>query len=134
MLRKVSELAKRTAVGSSLVTVIAELRLKPDCVEKGKRDLIVFARKVRRREPDCLSIEVVHNLDEPTHIALIETWTSRGAYEGPHLQTQHMKVFVERSSQYFDGSAFVTFYESAAAWQGAAASDDNRLRVAPYGR
>lgn len=113
---------------SSEITVLAQLRLHPDCIDPGLRDLLKFVRTVRRAERDCLSIEIVQDLDEPTQVTLIEKWTDRAAYEGPHLQTAHMKAFIENSGKYFDGPATISFGESFSAAPA-------KLRdVAPYGR
>jgi quinol monooxygenase YgiN len=91
------------------VTVLVQLRLLPDCIEQGKSDLLAFAGIVRKTEPDCLAIEIAQDMDDPTSLAMIEKWTSRAAYEGPHLQTPHMKSFIEQSGKYFDGSARISF-------------------------
>lgn len=110
------------------VTVLVHLRLLPDCIEKGRRDLLEFARTVKRREPECLAIEIAQDLDDPTRIMMIEKWSDRAAYEGPHLETQHMRKFVERSGKYFDGSARISFFESTVVGQPDAET------TPPYGR
>ena len=120
----------------SHVTVLAELRLLPNCIEQGKRDLLKFANTVRRKESDCLAIELLQDLDDPTRVTLKEVWKDRGAYEGPHLKTSHMQAFIEKSSQYFDGAAHVSFCNGTRV--GADRSDTEpragAWRRAPYGR
>ena len=93
------------------VTVLVELRLLPDWIEMGKRDLLEFAHIVRNTEPACEGIEIVQDLDDPTRLTMIEKWSSREAYEGPHLQTPHMRSFIDRSGRYFDGAASIAFCE-----------------------
>jgi quinol monooxygenase YgiN len=110
------------------VTVLARLRLLPEFVEQGMRDLLVFARSVRKHEAACSSIEIVQDIDDPTQITMIERWSDRDAYEGAHLQTDHMKQFIERSSRYFDGPASISFC------QGVVVGRDNDAAKAPYGR
>ncbi|MDX1561480.1 MAG: putative quinol monooxygenase [Gammaproteobacteria bacterium] len=110
------------------VTVLVHLRLRPDGVVQGKRDLLEFARRVKRLEPDCLAIEIVQDLDEPTKITMIEKWSDREAYEGPHLQTPHMRAFVERSGKYFDGPAQIAFCHATVIGR------EDQGRGAPYGR
>lgn len=110
------------------ITVLAQLRLRPDFIDEGKRDLLEFARNVRKFEPDCSSIEIAQDMDDPTRITMIEKWSSRAVYEGPHLKTPHMKAFIERSGQFFDGSASIAFCEGTQV-------PGPRLRsTAPYGR
>jgi quinol monooxygenase YgiN len=110
------------------VTVLVQLRLLPDCIEQGKRDLLDFCRAVRKLEPECLAIEIAHDLDDPTSITMIEKWSDRKTYEGPHLQTDHMNAFIERASKYFDGPASISFC------QGTVIEQDQLRRMAPYGR
>jgi quinol monooxygenase YgiN len=59
---------------------------------------------------------------------MIEKWSDRDTYEGSHLQTKHMKTFIERSSQYFDGPARVSFC------QGSSVDRGEEPAKAPYGR
>lgn len=110
------------------VTVMVELRLLPDSIEQGKRDLLAFARIVKRSEPGCASIEIVQDLDDPTAITMIEKWSDRATYEGPHLKTPHMQAFIAESSQYFDGPARVSFCQSRLI------DEELDRRAAPYGR
>lgn len=110
------------------VTVLIELRLLPDFIEQGKRDLMNFARAVRRFEPECSAIEIAQDLDDPTRITMIEKWSDRKTYEGPHLQTRHMKSFIEQSSRYFDGSAQISFCQATVI------DGDDLWHTAPYGR
>jgi quinol monooxygenase YgiN len=110
------------------VTVLATLRLLPESIEQGMRDLLAFARSVRKHEPACSAIEIVQDIDDPTQITMIERWSDRDAYEGAHLQTEHMKLFIERSSRFFDGPASISFCQGVVVGRG----DDPAK--APYGR
>ena len=110
------------------VTVLVHLRLLPEFIELGKRNLIEFAQLVKRREPDCLAIEIVQDLDEPVKITMIEKWKDREAYTGPHQTTPHMKAFVERSGRLFDGPPWIAFCKATAI------GDEEPRRRAPYGR
>ena len=92
------------------VTVLIRTRLLPDSIEQGKQDLLHLAREVRRVEPDCLAIEMAQDMDDPTNVTMIEKWSSREAYEGPHMQTSQMKAFIERSSKYFSGPPDISFF------------------------
>jgi quinol monooxygenase YgiN len=110
------------------VTVLARLRLLPEFVEQGMRDLLVFARSVRKHEAACSSIEIVQDIDDPTQITMIERWSDRDIYEGAHLETEHMRSFIERSSRYFEGAASISFC------QGVVIGRENDSTKAPYGR
>lgn len=110
------------------VTVLATLRLFPEYVDQGMRDLLAFARSVRKHEPACTDIEIVQDIDDPTQVTMIERWSDRSTYEGAHLETEHMKSFIEQSSRYFDGAASISFCRPIVAGRGA---DTGK---APYGR
>ena len=94
---------------ANIVTVLIRTQLLADSIEQGKRDLQNLAREVRKVEPDCLAIEMAQDLDDPTNITMIEKWSSRDAYEGPHMQSSHMKSFIEKSSKYFNGPPEISF-------------------------
>jgi len=92
------------------VTVLIRTQLLPDSIEQGKQALIDLATEVRKVEAACLSIELAQHIDEPANITMIEKWSSREAYEGPHMQSPHMKSFIEQSSHYFAGPPDISFY------------------------
>ena len=94
---------------TTAVTVLIRTQLLPDSIEQGKQALMDLAREVRKVEPDCLAIELAQDMDEPANITMIEKWSSREAYEGPHMQSPHMKSFVEQSSHYFAGPPDISF-------------------------
>ena len=94
---------------ASIVTILIRTQLLPDSVEQGKQDLLDLARDTRRVEPDCLAIELAQDLDDPTKITMIEKWSSRDAYEGTHMQSPHMKSFIEQSSKYLAGPPDISF-------------------------
>ena len=93
----------------SIVTVLIRTQLHPESVEQGKRDLQNLAQTVRKAEPDCLAIELAQDMDDPTDVTMIEKWSSREAYEGPHMQSPHMQSFIEQSSRYFVGPPEISF-------------------------
>jgi quinol monooxygenase YgiN len=95
---------------ATAITVLIRTRLLPDSIEQGKRDLLDLAREVREVEPDCLAIELAQDMDDPTNITMIEKWSSREAYEGPHMQSSHMKSFIDESSKYFAGPPDISFF------------------------
>ena len=95
---------------TTAVTVLIRTRLLPDSIEQGKQALIDLAKEVRNAEPDCLAIELAQAMDEPADITMIEKWSSREAYEGPHMQSPHMKSFIEQSSRYFAGPPDISFW------------------------
>jgi quinol monooxygenase YgiN len=80
---------------SGIITVLIRTQLLPDSVEQGKIDLLDLEQTVRKVESDCLAIERAQDMDDPRKITMIEKWSSRDAYEGPNMQSSHMKSFIE---------------------------------------
>lgn len=99
---------------SGEVTVLLQMQLLPECIQQGKSDLLELAREVRSVEPDCLAIELAQDVDDATKITMIEKWSSREAYEGPHMQSAHMQAFIEKSARYFVGPPKISFCRGTA--------------------
>ena len=99
---------------SDEVTVLIRMQLRPESVEQGKSDLLGLARQVISVEPDCLAIELAQDMDDHTRITMIEKWSTREAYEGPHMQSPHMQAFIEQSAGYFVGPPDISFCEGTA--------------------
>ncbi|HSM31050.1 MAG TPA: putative quinol monooxygenase [Woeseiaceae bacterium] len=94
---------------SDEVTVLIRMRLRPESVEQGKSDLLDLARRVMSVEQDCLAIELAQDMDDDTKITMIEKWSTREAYEGPHMRSPHMQAFIEQSAGYFVGPPDISF-------------------------
>ncbi|MBP1642862.1 MAG: hypothetical protein H6Q03_1531 [Acidobacteria bacterium] len=45
---------------------------------------------------------------------LVEEWTSREAYLGPHFQTPHLQAFIAGAGELFAGPPEIRFLEPAA--------------------
>ena len=82
--------------------------------EAAARELGALIAEVQELESDCGGITMVRNSDDPARICLIENWTSRDAYLGPHMQTPHLKAFIQRAGSIFAGPPDISFWESLA--------------------
>ena len=99
---------------SEETTVLIHMQLLPEWVEQGRSALLDLAQKVRKTEPDCLAIEMAQDTDDVTKITMIEKWSSREAYEGPHMRSPHMQAFIEKSARYFVGPPTISFCRGTA--------------------
>ena len=95
---------------SSEVIVLIQTQTLPESADEAKEALLDLAREVLRVERDCLGIELAQNTDDPAKITMIEKWSSREAYEGPHMQSQHMQAFIEASAKLFAGPPSMSFW------------------------
>jgi quinol monooxygenase YgiN len=92
------------------VFVIINYRALPDQRPRALQELSDLVAVVRKAEPDCKGITVVHHEADPRRIMLIERWTSREAYLGPHMQTPHIQAFKLRAGEFADGPPEITFW------------------------
>jgi quinol monooxygenase YgiN len=74
------------------------------------QDIMQLTRTVAAEEPECLGIEVLQDVDDPTLVTLVERWTSREVYEGPHMQTEHLQSFIARARDNFAGPPDISFW------------------------
>lgn len=95
------------------VTVIIRYRCQPGLADLACRELSALVAIVRREEPDCHGITIVQNEDDPCDFTLVEAWSSREAYAGPHLRTPHLLAFKERAPQFMAGAPEITYWREA---------------------
>lgn len=95
------------------VTVIIRYRCQPGLADLACRELSALVAIVRREEPDCHGITIVQNEDDPCDFTLVEAWSSREAYAGPHLRTPHLLAFKERAPQLMAGAPEITYWREA---------------------
>ena len=93
------------------VTVVLVYRAHAGKGEEGLAALSRLVATVVAEEPDCLGIRVHRDLSDPDRILLLEEWTSREAYLGPHFQTPHLKAFIEGAPSLFQGPPDISFWE-----------------------
>lgn len=90
--------------------VIIRYRAKAGSADIAARELSALVTTVREREPDCTGITIVQRDDDPTDFTLIETWTSRAAYAGPHLETPHIQAFKARAADFMAAPPEITYW------------------------
>jgi quinol monooxygenase YgiN len=77
-------------------------------------ELATLIATVVREEPDCTGIEMLIAEDDPAHLVLVERWSGREAYLGPHLRTPHLLAFRERAPLLVAGPPEITFWRTGA--------------------
>mgnify|MGYP001156635380 FL=1 len=80
-------------VDSSL-RVIARAKAKPDQVAQ-VREILTALVDATRREPGCLSYELLQNHADPTDFAFVERWASSAA-EQAHFVTPHLLATLQQ--------------------------------------
>ena len=100
-------------MASSGSVVIVSYRSQPGRQDRTKFQLEKIVSDVLRQEPDCGGIEMLQAHDDPTRITLVERWSSREVFLGPHLQTEHILAFIARSEEFLAGPPDISFWRSA---------------------
>lgn len=95
------------------VTVIIRYRCQPGQAATALAKLSALVATVRREEPDCHGITIVQNEDDACDFTLIEAWSSREAYAGPHLLTPHLTAFKDIAPQFMAGPPQITYWREA---------------------
>ena len=92
------------------VTVLIEYRARHGQATVAAGELQRLIATVVAAEADCLGIRLLQDPDDPAHLLLVEQWSSREAYLGPHLQTAHLQAFIARAGELFEGRPAITFW------------------------
>ena len=101
-------------MAGTTVTVLVVYRAHAGKAADGLSALTCLVATVVAEERDCLGIRVCRSLDDPDRILLLEEWTSRDAYLGPHFQTPHLKEFIAGAPALFAGPPEISFWGPAA--------------------
>ena len=94
----------------SSVTVLIEYRALPGQVERAVAELERLLAVVVEQEPDCFGIRLLEDPAEPERILLVELWSSREAYLGPHFETAHLQAFIAGAAAFFAGPPEIQFW------------------------
>lgn len=95
---------------ASETIVVIDYRAQPGKGKELKHELEALIRDVVKHEHDCLGIQLLETDDDGDRVLLYERWTSRAAYEGPHMQTPHITAFRERAQGFAAGRPAITFW------------------------
>ena len=105
------------SVNAASVTVVIEYRALPGAVELAIAEMDALVATVVAAEPDCRGIRLLQETDDPVRILLIEEWTSREAYLGPHFSTPHLTAFKAKAAALFAGAPKIEFWrEKSGYW------------------
>lgn len=96
------------------VTVLIAYRALPGEAPRALRELGELIATVVALEPDCHEIQLLRDESDPERLLLVEVWTSRAAYLGPHLETPHLGAFKARAREFLAGPPEITFWSPVA--------------------
>lgn len=97
---------------SAGIVVVVSHRAQPGQEGRAKREIAELVATVLRDEPDCAGIEMLQDAGDPTRFLLIERWSSKDAYVGPHMETPHIRAFIGRAGEFMAGAPDISFWRS----------------------
>lgn len=76
----------------SKLTVIANIKPKPDQIELVKQELLKLI-DITRAEKGCINYDLHQDNDNSAHFLFYENWESRELWQ-EHMNTQHLKDYL----------------------------------------
>ena len=98
------------AAPASSITVTVAYRAQPGKGDEAQAALGKLVATVLATEPACLGIEILRHADDPERIVLHERWSDRMAYEGPHMNTPHLREFIAASPAFLAGPPDISIW------------------------
>jgi quinol monooxygenase YgiN len=95
------------------VVVVIAYQAQPGQGAMTRFELQCLIDDVVRSEADCLGITLLQDPEEDTRFLLYERWTSREVYLGPHMETPHLKAFIQKAPAFLAGQPAITFWTVA---------------------
>lgn len=92
------------------VTVVITCAIRAEMLEMARRELEAVIKIVMAEEPACHGIRVHEDPRDRRRLMIIEKWESEEIFAGPHMQTTHMQVFLEKAARFLDGVAEFGFW------------------------
>lgn len=84
----------------------------PGRVDAARQAIAALVGTVLAKEPACAGIAILQGADDPTRITLIERWSSRELFLGPHMQQPHIQSFIRKAGEFLAGPPDITFWKA----------------------
>ena len=92
---------------SKVVTLIAEMFLKPEGLEKAKKAGVAYATECRR-EPGCIQYQIHEDVTDPGHLFFYEQYAGAQAFSD-HVNSKHVKDWSDMLTPYYTKPLVVHF-------------------------
>jgi quinol monooxygenase YgiN len=92
---------------SKVVTLIAEMFLKPGGLEKAKKARLAYATECRR-EPGCIQYQIHEDVTDPGHLFFYEQYADAQAFSD-HVNSKHVKEWGDMLTPYYTTPLVVHF-------------------------
>lgn len=95
------------------VTIVIRYTAQPGRSERALETISALIREVVTQEPECSAIRILQNDGDPGSILLIEEWTDRETFDGPHMATPHIQEFIRVAGELFVGPPEISYWREA---------------------
>ena len=95
----------------SPITVLIVYQAQPGKADAALGALTRLVETVVSDEPACLGITIHQDVSDPNRILLNEDWLDKASYVGPHMQTPHIRAFIQAAPELFAGPPDISFWE-----------------------
>jgi quinol monooxygenase YgiN len=100
--RRLKSVAKKTSLSikgetempQNTLRVVARIIARPDSID-GVRSCLSDLIEPTRKEPGCISYELLQNKSDPSDFTFVEEWESDDAMDA-HLKTDHLQKAISR--------------------------------------
>jgi quinol monooxygenase YgiN len=96
------------SMGNTVIFV--SYRTLPGQIDEALAAIGALIATVQAVEPDCAGITMLQDAGDPTHIRLVERWTSQEIFLGPHMRQPHIQAFIQSASAFLTGPPEITFW------------------------
>ncbi len=92
------------------IIVMVSYRAQADQVQTALSAIAALVSTVLTNEPACKGIEILQEDTDQTRITLVERWTSRDEFLGPHMQQPHIQAFIRAAGSFLSGPPEISFW------------------------
>lgn len=102
-------------MSNASIAVLVRYRTLPSQESRAKQELAALVATVTANEAACQGITMLQDAADPTAMLLVEHWTDRETYLGPHLQQPHIQAFMQKAGAFLAGPPEITFWHPVTA-------------------
>jgi quinol monooxygenase YgiN len=92
------------------IRIVARFVARPETVEEVRAVLLALLEPTRK-EPGCVSYELLHNMADPTDFTFLEEWADEAAINA-HMKTPHLTGAVQQAQPLLATELDVRLYEA----------------------
>lgn len=97
-------------MSNNSIIVLIIYQAKPGMEDVAKQELKSLVASAVS-EPNCAGINLHQDADEPARFMLYENWTDKNYYIGEHMQTLHIKNFIQKAGNFLVAPPQISFWK-----------------------